>query len=246
MNKLKLTFAIGFLSLIVTLGKAQTYKIDTSNITFEDKLRPCYQVKVDPEPKDLKKAWAKYLKKNYSIKMKGIGFLSNKDLLSGEDVTIGKVSSKRMNIYTQIVETASGSEMSVLASFGYDFFMGPEKFSEEFLSMKEILNTFLLTELNDYYSDELKDNHKAVSKAEKEIKSLSKDIAKNEKKIKNNDSKALATDANTNQILEETRKLKDKNTDAEIQITLLKKQILNYQSKAEVLRQKQIGLMKNQ
>ena len=66
MNKLKLTFAIGFLSLIVTLGKAQTYKIDTSNITFEDKLRPCYQVKVDPEPKDLKKAWAKYLKKNYS------------------------------------------------------------------------------------------------------------------------------------------------------------------------------------
>jgi hypothetical protein len=63
MNKLKLTFAIGFLSLIVTLGKAQTYKIDTSNITFEDKLRPCYQVKVDPEPKDLKKAWAKYLKR---------------------------------------------------------------------------------------------------------------------------------------------------------------------------------------
>jgi hypothetical protein len=45
--------------------------------------------------------------------------------------------------------------------------------------------------LNDYYSDELKaSNHKAVSKAEKEIKSLSKEIAKNEKKIKNNDSKA--------------------------------------------------------
>jgi hypothetical protein len=246
MNKLKLTFAIGFLSLIVTLGKAQTYKIDTSNITFEDKLRPCYQVKVDPEPKDLKKAWAKYLKKNYSIKMKGIGFLSNKDILSGEDVTIEKVSSKRMNVYTQIVETASGSEMSVLASFGYDFFMGPEKFTDEFLSMKGILNTFLLQELNDYYSDELASNHKAVSKAEKEIKSLTKEISKNDKKIKSNDSKVLTTDAGTNQFIEETHKLKDKNTDAEIQITLLKKKIIDYQNQAEVLRQKQIGLLKNQ
>ncbi|HLV40729.1 MAG TPA: hypothetical protein VKY37_00490 [Brumimicrobium sp.] len=52
--------------------------------------RPCLYVNLDPETKPLKKAWKSFLKDNYDFKIKGIGFLSNKDLLYKEDVIIEK------------------------------------------------------------------------------------------------------------------------------------------------------------
>ena len=58
---------------------AQTYKIDTSAITFENVNRPCLTVKYDASPKTVKKAWDDYFKKYYDVKVKGIGFLTNKD-----------------------------------------------------------------------------------------------------------------------------------------------------------------------
>ena len=58
-----------------------------STIEHNDAQRPCIQVNLDPEPKTLKKAWKNYLKDNYGVKLKGIGFFSNKDLLSAEEVS---------------------------------------------------------------------------------------------------------------------------------------------------------------
>lgn len=42
----------------------QTYKIDTSEITYENKLRPCFNVKYDTDPKTVKKASDKFFRKN--------------------------------------------------------------------------------------------------------------------------------------------------------------------------------------
>lgn len=245
MNKMKITILSVVFAFCITGLKAQTYKIDTSSITFENKLRPCYLVKVDPEPKELKKAWAKYLKKNYQIKLKGISWFTNKDMLYGKDVTIAKVSAKRMDIYTRITENANGSEMKFMASFGYDFFIGPERFPAEFLGMKEILNSFLLEELNDYYTSALKSIVSSNSKLQKKIESLEKSIQKNEGKIAQNGASISSGSAKSDKLKTENNKMEDKNRNDKVEIQNLKSKIQENNTKADVLRQKQGNLLKN-
>ena len=86
---LTLTFAFCF-QLI-----AQTYKIDTSTVTFENVKRPCFVVKYDASPKTVKKAWDDYFKKTYDVKVKGIGFLTNKEVITATDISLVAVSDKR-------------------------------------------------------------------------------------------------------------------------------------------------------
>ncbi|WP_107038260.1 coiled-coil domain-containing protein [Brumimicrobium mesophilum] len=145
--------------------------------------RPSIYVNLDPEPKPLKKAWKSYLKDNYDFKIKGIGFLSNKDLLYREDVIIQKLSTKRMDFYTKIVEDEVGSEMTVFASFGYDIYIDKNETPEEYAIMTKMLNDFLASYLPDYYESEVKETKKRVKKLSKEVKGLNKDINKNNEDI---------------------------------------------------------------
>lgn len=146
--------------------------------------RPSIFVNIDPEPKPLKKAWKSFLKDNYDFKIKGIGFLSNKDLLYAEDLVIEKISPKRMNFYTKIVENEVGSKMTVFGSFGYDIYIDKNETPEEYKVMNQMLTEFLNSYLPDYYKNQVKDTEKKVKKLSKEVKGLNKDISKNNKKTK--------------------------------------------------------------
>ena len=66
-----------------------------STVQHNDASRPCIRAIVHPEPKPLKKAWKDYLKETHDFKIRGIGFLSNKDLLSAEKVVVERISKKR-------------------------------------------------------------------------------------------------------------------------------------------------------
>lgn len=148
--------------------------------------RSCLVVNLDPEPKPLKKAWKSFLKDNYDFKIRGIGFLTNKDLLSAEDLVIQEISSKRLDFYTKIVEDEVGSEMKVFASFGYDIYIDENETPEEFKVMTKMLNDFLRSYLPKYYKSEVKATKKKVKKLSKEVKGLKKDISKNEDNISDN------------------------------------------------------------
>jgi hypothetical protein len=161
---------------------AQTYKIDTSNISYENKLRPCWDVTYDAEAKTVKKAWSSFLKKNYKIKTKGIGFLTDKDIVYSEDVTIHSIADKRMNMYVRVTDRPGGSDMKYFMSFGYDFFIGPENYPSEFAGMKKLLNDFSMKFLNEYYADETSRIMKEIKKAEKDIKSNDRSVRKNSRK----------------------------------------------------------------
>src|SRR5690554_5364907 len=121
---------------------------------------------------------------NYDFKIKGIGFLSNKDLLYAEDLVIEKISPKRMNFYTKIVENEVGSKMTVFGSFGYDIYIDKNETPEEYKVMNQMLTEFLNSYLPDYYKNQVKDTEKKVKKLSKEVKGLNKDISKNNKKTK--------------------------------------------------------------
>lgn len=173
------------LTLVFCLSlTAQTYKIDTSTVTFENVKRPCFVVKYDASPKTVKKAWDDYFKKTYDVKVKGIGFLTNKEVITATDISLVAVSDKRMNMYANVVDAPGDrSELSYFMSFGYDFFIGPENYPVEFTAMKKILNDFSVEFLTDYYYSE-------ASRMTREIKGLEKDISQNNKSIKKNTKKA--------------------------------------------------------
>lgn len=181
MKKITLFICIAlFVSLSVN---AQSLVPEKSTIEHNNKMRPCLLVKLDPEPKTLKKAWIKFLKKEYDFKLKGMGWFSNKDLLHTEEVTIEKLSSKKMDFYTYVVEDENGSEMKVFASLGYDIYLNEEEYPVEFKAMNEMIVSFLKQYLPEYYNGKIYESEKTIKSLNKEIKNLKKDIKNNENNI---------------------------------------------------------------
>ncbi len=228
----KLSLVILVVLLTGFHSKAQTYKIDSSDITYENKLRPCLFVTYDADPKTLKHGWESFVKKNYNIKMKGYGFMANKDLLTGNDVTIASISDKRMDMYVRVTDFPGGSEMKFFMSFGYDFFIGPVNYPVEFASMKKMLNDFSIEFLNDFYIDE-------ASRLTRNIKKLEKDIKSNMKDIKRNNKKARKSSA------EVAQGLHAKNTSLQMEIDQYKIKISEAVADIEKVKVRQVGVTRN-
>ncbi len=230
MKKIKLLF---FLTVFISVKlTAQTYHIDTTSITFENKLRSCYGVTYDADPKTVKKAWSKFLKKTYKIKTKGIGLLTDKDIVSSKDVTINSISDKRMNMYARITDISGGSDMKYFMSFGYDFFIGPDNYAKEFEGMKKLLNDFSIEFLNKYYGNETSDILKQIKHYEKDIKKENKFIKKNVRKSR----KASSAEATGLEARNNTHNSDIKNTQEKIDVL---------QKKLEDIKVKQGGITRN-
>lgn len=231
MNKLTLAFV--FFIVICLKTTAQTYKIDTASITYEKTERPCFSVKYDASPKTVKKAWDDYFKKNYDIKVKGIGFLTNKEIITATDISLIAISDKRMNMYASVTDAPGDrSELNYFMSFGYDFFIGPDNYPAEFAAMKKILNDFSMDFLIDFYGSE-------ASRITNEIKGLEKDISKNNKEIKQNTRKAKKKSA------EVANGMKAKNTSMQMENDQKKIKISDLSKEIETVKLKQAGLTRN-
>ena len=209
MRKIKL---LTLFAILVSLKmNAQTFRIDSSEVSYEDKLRPCLMVKYDASAKTVKKGWADYLKKNHSIKVKGIGLLTDRDIVDAEDVTISSISDKRMNMYARVTDLPAGSEMKFFVSFGYDFFIGPENYGKEFGAMQKLLNDFSINFLNDYYADEASSILKQIKGYENDIKKNNKEAERNTKKAnKGSDAVASGYEAKNKALSMENRQIEEK------------------------------------
>ncbi|MCJ7467283.1 MAG: hypothetical protein MUO53_11400 [Maribacter sp.] len=172
------------ISLLAVQVNAQSsiQPFDTT-IDYDKAQRPCIQINLDLEPKTLKNAWRDYLKDNYDFKLKGIGFLSNKDLLSAEAITVNQISSKAMDFYTHIVEDENGSEMIVFVRHGYDIYVAKENHPNEYEALREILESFIEYYLPKYYEGKINDTEKRVNNLTEERNDLKKKIDKNSYKI---------------------------------------------------------------
>ena len=224
-----LSIAIGF----CLQTSAQTYKIDTAKINFENKERPALYVKYDAPPKTVKKAWDDFFKKNYDVKVKGISLLTNKEIITATDVIIMAISDKRMNMYASVTDVAGErSELKYFSSFGYDFFIGPDNYAAEFAGMKKILNDFSMEFLTDYYGSE-------ASRITNEIKRLEKDISKNNKDIKQNTRKAKKKSS------EVASGMDAKNTSLQMENDQKRNKITELSKEIETIKLKQAGLSRN-
>lgn len=230
MKKIKLLL---FLTVVFSVKlTAQTYHIDSTNISFQNKLRPCFAVSYDADPKTVKKAWSKFLDKNYKIKTKGIGLLTDKDLITAHDVTINSISDKRMDMYADITNISQGSNMKYFMSFGYDFFIGPDNYPKELEGMKKLLNDFSVSFLNKYYGDE-------TSQILKQIKHYERDIKKDNKSIKQNVRKSRKASS------AEATGLEARNNTHSSDISNTQDKINALQRKLEDIKVKQQGITRN-
>jgi len=226
---LLLSFALAFCLQL----SAQTYKIDTSTITFEKVNRPCFTVKYDASPKTVKKAWDDYFKKTYGVKVKGIGLLTNKEVITATDLSLVAVSDKRMNMYASVVDAAGDrAELSYFMSFGYDFFIGPSNFPAEFTAMKKILNDFSVEFLTDFYYSEASRMTSEIKGLEKDISQLNKSINKNTKKA-SKESKEVASGLNA------------KNISMQMENEQNKRKIEELGKAIESIKIKQVGVTRN-
>ena len=179
----KYFLAAACVAFIHISSPAQISPIDTSEISFENKLRPCLHTFYDAGAREVKAAWSDYLKRNHHIKIKGSGPFSGKEMLSARDVIIPSISDKRMNLFLRSSDVAGGSEVKYFMSFGYDFFIGPENFPHEFAGMKKMLKDFSKEFLIKYYADFSTNSLKKIKGYQREIKSRNNNISKNNKKM---------------------------------------------------------------
>jgi hypothetical protein len=120
--------------------------------------------------------------------------------------------------------------MKFFVSFGYDFFIGPENYGNEFGAMHKLLNDFSINFLNDFYSDE-------ASSMLKQIKGYENDIKKNNKEAGRNTNKAnKGSDAVASGYEAKNKALAMENKQIEEKIEKLKKEM-------EMIKVKQDGIV---
>lgn len=154
-----------------------------TTINYDNGQRPCLQLNLDPEPKALKHAWRDYLKDNYNFKLKGIGFLRNKDLLNSDEIIVPQISSNAIDFFTHIVEDQNGSEMKVFVRHGYDIYISQENYPNEYAALKEILESFIKFYLPQYYEGKVIETEKRIIKLTDETNDLQKEIADDSSRI---------------------------------------------------------------
>lgn len=166
-----------------TFLNAQTVIPENGTVEHDGKIYPCLVIHLDPETKTLKKAWQDYLKDEYDVKLKGIGFLTNKDVLSAKEVLFTPLSEKTIDFYTEIIEDESGSQMSVFASHGYDSYVSQKDYPAEYANMRMIFERFLKSYVPNYYQELVNDTQKVVDDLTKDQRKLKKSIDKDSRKI---------------------------------------------------------------
>jgi len=183
LSMMKNVIFIFFLFLLTSSGFSQG-KIPQDEKVVHDKVsKSCLAVLVDPSSDELKDAWVEYLAKNHSLKLKGTGFLTNKDVLTAKGVVVTDVSLKTMDFYTEIIEVEGKTSMKLFAAFGYDIYINDTDYPAEYAALKKIMTTFLNQYIPAYYNDKLEFHTKEVSGLTKDQGKLNKSIEKNTKNI---------------------------------------------------------------
>ncbi len=151
-------------------------------------------------PKDhAKDHYKEFMKDRYDVRVKGLGFLQNKDLVSLEEVTMPALHTKAMDLYVLFdYRDKTGTLMKMTGRDGYDLYFGPDHAPEVQQRLMGLLGNFkvyaleayyteLLEEQNDKKNDLIGDQEDAVDAIEDnkdEIEANLKDNKKREKKIK--------------------------------------------------------------
>jgi len=172
------------LFLVFSLStSAQTLEMSRAEVSYEGKSRPSIKVSLQPESKEVKKAWKKFIQNSYDADVDGFGLFSNKEILKAEAAEISSISNKKMDLFAQIVESGDQTEMQVFGAVGYDLFFGPQNYAQEFWAMEDLVIDFLVSFLPDQIQDNVDEAAETLSDLKDERADMEKDIEDKMEKI---------------------------------------------------------------
>lgn len=211
------------------LGFAQEVTVEEGSYLREKVERPGIRATLYPAPKEVKKAFKDYLKKNYGIKLDGIGFLTNKDELYAKDVSFEEISQKNMNLYAEIIKSkeSDNTQMTIYGALGYDIYLAPRsRYAYEFSNLKKVVDGFLNRYLVDYYEEQLEKAEETLSNVEKDKQKIANNIDNKEATIEQNKSEIEA-------LRKEIERLRKELTDKEKQLISVEE---NYEERMKKLK----------
>lgn len=176
-------FIIASISICLSPLTAQPLTIGTGSILYQEGERACVRIEMEPAPKAVKKAWDDYLKKNHDVNLRGIGFLTNKDILSAEAANFAEVSDKVLDVYTRVIEVDQRTEMCVFAALEPDLYLNPETNPAEFNRLQKVVERFLNEYLPDHYGDLVTKSEEKLEDLLDQQKELKDDVADNKREI---------------------------------------------------------------
>lgn len=139
----------------------QLNRVQTGQVVHETQSRPCVQIKVEPERKDVLNAFENYLKKNHDVKAGG------GKLLSATEVSVPAISSKKMDLFATAERVDSTTVLKVFGRLGYDVYLGPGEYESSFQAMEELVRKFSREYIGGFYQDQLAAEQKVLAKAQK-------------------------------------------------------------------------------
>lgn len=158
----QITFSIIFL-FSYSCVSAQKLSITDGTTTYEDQEHPCIVVQIEPDTKDVKDEMKDWMKDKKDVKLRGFGFLVNKDVLTATKVNLPEISSNEMDFYAEVLENGEVTEMKIFGSFGYNIHISKEKYPAEYRALKNMTLNFLSDYLPKYYQDKIEDTQELLS-----------------------------------------------------------------------------------
>ncbi len=178
--------SICFFVLFTNITVAQEVKLKDTTINYKSEEHTAIYTSIEPNAKTIKKAWQDFLKDTYDVKIKGIGFLVNKDVLNGEEVTFSGLPIKNINLFTKVVEEGEISNVSIFAFDKRGDFLNAELYPEMYEGLKEVFNAFLDSFLPTYYREQVNEAQENVNNLKDDISDLEENIDDNQDKISDN------------------------------------------------------------
>lgn len=182
MKLFKISLFLVFCTLFTTV-QAQNLSIEYQQVSYEDTDFPAVHVVLHPSPNKVKQAFKDFMKDKYDVKMKGIGFLSNKDVLSAEQVNISAITDKTIDFRAKIVEDNDQTHLDIFGSFGYDLSISKEDYPTAYRNMRNIVLEFINEFLPNYYQERIDQTQEQISDLNKDIEGYEQDYQNNLDKI---------------------------------------------------------------
>lgn len=164
--------------------QAQDVKIMEDQANYDESSYTAFSIYLEPGTKAVKKELKDYMDDQHDVRMKGIGFLTNKDVLYAKGVNIESISNKKMDFYAKVVEEGDRTKLSFFGAYGYDVTIDPTVDYQAYNNLRKTMIGFVNDYLPGYYTEQIEDAQEVVEDLKDDTADLKDDIADNKEDIK--------------------------------------------------------------
>lgn len=174
------TFLFAMFSVLVsTISFTQSHRFSTSTVQFQNRDVQAIEVRISPDPADLDVHLSQWLNEyvDFNGKSEKILFKEN-NLVSALAIVIPEISPRRMDLYSRIVK--SGPNETTLYFFGTlggDEWLDMQRRPQEFLALNSVVMEFVVSYLEQFYSDKIEETKSNLSSLTTERKSLQTELS---------------------------------------------------------------------